>query len=71
MKPQVLKKIIIGLVIFWVVAGMVLAGLTFSGVISKDHFETMFVIGFVGFAILAGLLGRVLNEIQGPGDSNS
>lgn len=71
MEPATLKKVIFGLVGVWVIAGGVLAILVFTDVISKALFEKMFVIGFVVFAIVAGLLSKVLSEqIQADSEDN-
>lgn len=64
MKPAVLKKIIFSLVAFWIIVGAALVILLVSDVITKALFEKLFVIGFVVFAIVAGLLSKSLGEIE-------
>jgi len=63
-KPAVLKKIIFSLVAFWIIVGAALVILLVSDVITKALFEKLFVIGFVVFAIVAGLLSKSLGEIE-------
>lgn len=64
MKASFLRKVLKFFAVVWMLAGLVLAGLTAGGMVSKALFQQIFVIGFIVFAVIAGLLSGVLADLN-------
>ena len=62
MTPKNLRRLILGITLVWLAAGLVLAGLMLGGLLGKDRFEILFAGGFVGYALVVTFLYKVLTD---------
>lgn len=58
-----LKKAILNISVLWGILAIVLVGMVFQELISKDRFQWLFAIGFVAYSVVVTLMGRLLSDL--------